>query len=135
MHPNICRILEGTRFCLGGIKQRYGGFTTIILAPSMDDLSFIDDELNGADTAAVEMQLYLGSDAGLRFPQGSGDTFEQAMAHLESVVETLKPEDLPAWGAEVRKAFASLREAEATGRNSPWWLSEAFGEGRLVAVN
>lgn len=135
MYPNIGRIMEGTRLSLGVISQRYGGYTSIVLAPSIDDLKFVDEELNGDDTEAVEMQSYLGSNAGTRFPHGSGDTYEQAMAQLESLVETLQPEELQAWGAEVRKAFASLREAEATGRNCPWWLSKAFREGRLTAVN
>ncbi|WP_408601736.1 hypothetical protein [Pseudomonas sp. PLMAX] len=135
MYPNIGRIMEGTSLSLGVIKQRYGGYTSIFLAPSMEDLKFVDEELNGGDTEAVEMQSHLGSNAGTRFPHGSGDTFEQAMAQLESLAETLQPEELQAWGSEVRKAFAALREAEATGRNCPWWLSKAFREGRLTAVN
>lgn len=135
MYPHIGRIMEGTKLSLGVMKQRYGGFTSIFLAPSMEDLNFLDEELNGDDTEAVEMQGHLGSDAGTRFPHGAGDTFEQAMAELESLVETLQPEELDAWGAEVRKAYASLREAKATGRNCPWWVSKAFREGRLTAVN
>ena len=61
------------------------------------------------------------------------------MAALESVVETLKPDELEAWGKEVRKSYASLREAKATRHNCPFsrkrWVSMAFREGGLTAVN
>lgn len=135
MNSHIPRILEATRLSFGAITERYGGSVSVFIAPGLDDFQFLDDELNEDDTPAVEMQSYLGGNAGVRFPQGSGDTYDQAMAQLESLLETLQPHELEAWGAEVRKAYASLREAKATGRNSPWWVSTAFREGRLTAVN
>lgn len=135
MHQNIPRVLERTKLSFGLIHGRYGGGLSVFIAPTMDDLNFLDEELCGDDTQAVEMQTHLGAYAGVRFPHGHGDTFEQAMGELDSLLETIQVDELEAWGGEVRKAFEALRAAKATGRNCPWWVSKAYSEGRLVAVN
>ena len=135
MNSQIPRILEGTGLSFGVITERYGVAVCVFMAPSTDYFQFFDNELNGEDPAAEEMQRYLGSEAGARFPQGSGDTFEQAIDQLESLVETLRPDELQAWADEVRLAYVQLREAKSNSQDCPWWVSRACREGRLTAVN
>lgn len=134
MQEHVPRILEATSMSFGVLREP-SGRCRVFIAPGMDDLNFLDAELKGDETAYMELHTYCEANAGTRFPYGLGDTYELATAQLESLLETIQKADVEAWAADVREAFASLREAKANSGGLPWWLSRAFKDGNLMAVN
>lgn len=134
MHVHVPRILEATRMSFGVLMEP-SGRSRVFIAPSRYDLNIFSDELNGGETAVMELHTYCEANAGTRFPHASGETYEQAAAELESLLETIQGEEVATWAVDVRKAFAALREAKANSGNIPWWLGRAFKNGSLMAVN
>lgn len=132
MLPNLDRILANANLTLSLFEERYGGGYTALLAPILDHASWVEDQLTGEDNAAVEIQVFLGSDAGKRFPVGHGATPTLALQELDGVLGLVST-DISQWRDAVQTLYDAMLDAERKYRG-PWFIGNAKDAGELPPV-
>lgn len=115
-------------------EERYGGGWTALIGPDADSLAWVEGQLTGSDTPAVEMQTYLGT-AGKLFPvsRSQQSSPSEALADLVTVLETVPDDYWPEWHNKVLAAFDALHAAERK-YSGDWFISQARDAGQLVLV-
>lgn len=136
MLPNIDRILIQAKLTLSVFAERYGSGFTAILAPIVEHAAWIERQLTGEDSAACEMQVYLGQ-AGNRFPIGHADTPVVALQKLDEVLGLVgnTQAQIDAWRDAVQASYDSMFDAEKRYARSPWFIASAKDAGELALVD
>ncbi|MFL9921596.1 hypothetical protein PQR75_40845 [Paraburkholderia fungorum] len=134
MLTNIDHLTAVTGFSLAVFRERYGRAYSAVLMPTTHYASWLDDELNGADVPAVELQVFLGGDAGADFPIGSGRTATEALEALEEVLARIHAERIFDWADSVREVLESLQAAKGKYRDVVYYLDVARDAGELAVL-